>query len=236
MSHTRRWWLGGLVLVAAAFAVGVATRSGPTVTRAPAVAPQPTAAGAPAAPATRSSTPDRRLAVTARPLPRSVDTAPEDTVAQARALGVPVPELFEQEPRDGAWASAVETSATASYMQALAVVAPWADHVTVECRTSLCKVTLAVDEAHAEATMNRLQVISIAGGVSPMAERTDDGQWHAGVYLRFDSGERGAATQASYWTDGVRARFPGGNPQIKTWLEEDERREAERQSTLGTQP
>lgn len=235
MKRALGWWVGTVLLVAAAFAVGVATRDRPSATREADPARVPAMSGVPTAPP--SSTLDMRPAVTARPLPLpAIDREPADTVAQARALGVPVPELFEQEARDGAWASAVETSATASYMQTLAVVAPWADRVTVECRTSLCKVTMLVDEARAEATMNRVQVVSIATGVSPIADRADDGQWSAGVYLRFDGDERSSAMQASYWTDGVRARFPGGNPQIKAWLEADERREAERQTTTGTQP
>lgn len=235
MKRALGWWVGAALLVAASFAVGVATRRRPSATRESDIAGVPAPSWAPTEPL--SGAPDARPAVTARPLPGpAAERETADTVAQARALGVAVPELFDQEARDGAWASAVEKSATASYMQTLAVVAPWADRVTVECRTSLCKVTLPVDEAHAEATMNRMQVVSIAAGVSPLADRADDGQWYAGVYLRFDGEERSSAMQASYWTDGVRARFPGGNPQIKTWLEEDERREAERQSSARPQP
>jgi hypothetical protein len=159
-----------------------------------------------------------------------------DALAQAHALGVPVPELFDREARDGAWAGAVEKSAQASYLQTLVAVAPWADRVVVECRTALCKVTVPVDEGHVAATMNRLQVVTIAAGVSPFADRADDGEWYAGVYVRFDESERAAAMHANYWTDGVRARFPGGNAQLAACLEADERRAAERQRAVGTQP
>lgn len=179
MKRALGWWVGAALLIAAAFAIGVATRRRPSATRESDIDRVPAQSGAPTDPL--SSTLANRPAVTARPLPRPAAVGePADTVAQARALGVPVPELFEQEARDGAWASAVEKSATAAYMQTLAVVAPWADRVTVECRTSLCKVTLPVDEAHAVATMNRVQVVSIAAGVSPLADRADDGQWSRG--------------------------------------------------------
>lgn len=118
------------------------------------------------------------------------------------------------------------------------MVAPWATRVTVACKSSLCKVTLPVDEARVRATMNRVQVVSIATGVSPFAERGDDGAWYAGVYVRFDGDDRAAAARAGYWTEGVRARFPGGDAQLEAWLAEDERRaeDAERQATAETSP
>lgn len=238
MKRSLGWWLGALVVVGvvgAAFAAGLATRDRASGSGAGAAS---TAAPSPSAPTTNQALagPPAQPASATQATPRTDSATPVDALAQARALGVPVPELFDREARDGAWAGAVEKSAQASYLQTLVAVAPWADRVVVECRTALCKVTVPVDEGHVAATMNRLQVVTIAAGVSPFADRADDGEWYAGVYVRFDESERAAAMHANYWTDGVRARFPGGNAQLAAWLEADERRAAERQRAVGTQP
>lgn len=215
-----RWWMVSAALAATAFAAGVATRPRPsTPTDAPAARPSAaitandTAAASAATPASRH--PARRV---------DGGTPEAPPAALARALGVPAAEQFDREGRDDVWASAVEAAAAASYRQALAVIAPWADGVTVTCRTTLCKVALPVDEARVRATMNRVQVVSIAAGVSPFAEPTDDGRWSAGVYVRFDASEHALATLPAHWTDGVRARFPGGPAQLAAWLDDDERR------------
>lgn len=235
VAGARGWIAGGLVVVVAAFVVGWATRSSRALD--PVVVEHGLAVRA-----RGDSSPDPALRGSILAGPPSVlsvvPTADLDALTRARGYGVPLSEMFEEEARDAPWADAVEASATASYVRVLSVVAPWATSVMVDCRTSLCKVSLDVDQAHVPASMDRLQSVSIGAGISPFADQGDDGRWRAGVYVLFDRDERELAMQPRYWTDGVDARFPGGNAQLETWLAESERRarEEEQQRAAGRGP
>lgn len=235
VAGARGWIAGGAVVVAVAFVVGWATR--PSRAIEPVAVERGLAVQAP-----RVSPPDAEVRgagpASTGAVPSTEPTADLGALTRTRAYGVPVSELFEEEGRDARWADAVEAAASASYLRVLSVVAPWATTVTVDCRTSLCKVSLDVDQGQVQASMNRLQSVSIGAGVSPFADQGDDGRWRAGVYVLFDRDEREAAMQPRHWTDGVDARFPGGNPQLQSWLEESERREREesQQRAAGAGP
>lgn len=232
---TRGWLVAIGAVAVGGFVIGLTTRD------ARKGRPAPVEGGALPSIGDHPSDSARRTPGTGAAAPRSSTAAasPElDALTRTRGDGVPVPELFDAEARDVPWATAVETSATASYLRVLSVVAPWATTVSVDCRTSLCKVSLDVDQAHVPASMDRLHAVSIAAGVSPFADQGDDGRWRAGVYVLFDRDEREPAMQPRYWTDGVDARFPGGNAQLETWLAESERRarEEEQQRAAGRGP
>lgn len=234
---TRGWVLAVGAVAVGAFLAGLWTRN------AREVGPAPVDDGAPSGRAEDEPVEPRRghrAAGVGASATAAASAAPPggDALTRTRGHGVPVPELFEAEGRDTAWATAVESAATASYLRVLSVVAPWASTVVVDCRTTLCKVSLDVEEAQVRASMDRLQAVSVGAGVSPFAEQGDNGHWRAGVYVLFDRDERSSAIQPRYWTDGVDARFPGGNAQLQTWLAESERRarEEEQQRAVGAGP
>ncbi len=56
-------------------------------------------------------------------------------------LGASASELFDREPRNGPWASAMETGALADGLADLLVLVPEARDLKVECRTRTCLVT-----------------------------------------------------------------------------------------------
>jgi hypothetical protein len=59
-----------------------------------------------------------------------------------RFVGVVKPsDVFDQEPRDDKWATAVETRLSAMVQQEVAGIVPDAGRVKIECRTSMCKFT-----------------------------------------------------------------------------------------------
>jgi hypothetical protein len=160
--------------------------------------------------------PSQRPFGTTRNLPRFTTTLPGKIVTTPGAPGydalklvnldVPVIEVFAAEPRNGAWALAMEKRLATQISRDLdASVPDGRVSSSLECRTMTCRLQItAADESHLEKAGTVLDYAPLANSVSYFGGgRGADGRFARTLYLVFDTG---TATEPQYATWYARHR------------------------------
>jgi hypothetical protein len=226
------WWSVGLVAVSASFVAGVMTREKKGADDAALTAGEPTIAGTEdQGPRSSGSAARRPEARFARGAVRGANEGgSHDKVREAMAAGQPVQEIYDAQRRDEAWAEPVETHIRDEWEAMMPVVLPQASKLEVHCKETLCKVSVEVPDDATSSAYVRSQVMVVADGVSPTAERSEaPGAWRVTVYADFAPEWRDVGTLITRWRVEMAGRFPGGLEQMRTFLDDVDRRdEAER--------
>ncbi len=155
--------------------------------------------------------------------PAAVESNELVTSADAMAaLGYSNRQIFQKQQRDDGWASQVEALFRPELDRVGAELMPYAKDIALECRHSVCKLTMHVPATSLEEAYFLVQQVQLGSGLEPYSEDTPDESGHVvvGGYVRFTDATRAVDRVAVQYERLIAERFADGFPHARRWLDE----------------